>query len=143
MCLGVIFPTTGLAIVLRLSPLLTNTAAGRALSSLSARNHRVFRTLVPLTPPICALVFVMAGTGLRPDVIAQREILALGGVYVLLRGLGKHARVYLGCRTSKVSRPIRQYLGVWMLPQAGLAIGLLPFMQVSPLMGRLGPALSG
>lgn len=137
--LSLIFITTACSIVFHLSPLLTNMAAGSVLVNLSARNHRLFRILEPITPPLYALFFVIAGTELKLDVILRGDILLLGSVYILARGLGKYGGVWAGCAMSNIGRPIRGNLGWCMLPQAGVAIGLVLFIQASPLMNGLPP----
>jgi len=118
-------------------------AAGCVLVNLSARNHRVFRILSPLTPPVYALFFVIAGTELRPGVILQKEIMLLGAAYVLARALGKYGGTYWGCHLSGVSAQVKRYLGLCMLPQAGVAIGLVLLIRVSPLSSRLDAARPG
>ncbi len=135
--LSVIFLMTASSIVFHLSPLLTNMAAGSVLVNLSARNHRLFRILEPLTPPLYALFFVIAGTELKLDVILRGDILLLGSVYILARGIGKYGGVWAGCAMSGIGKPIRGNLGWCMLPQAGVAIGLVLLIQASPLMQGL------
>ena len=138
--LGMILLTTAIAVVFELSPLLTNMAAGAVIINMSARNHRIFRALEPMTPPVYALFFVIAGTELRPGIIASGGILLWGAVYILLRGLGKYSGVWLGCLFSGTDPHIRHYLGYSMLPQAGVAIGLVLLIQASPLLEGLVPA---
>jgi Kef-type K+ transport system membrane component KefB len=135
--LGILFMTTALAIVFKLSPLLTNMAAGALIINLAPQNHRIFRFLEPFTPPIYALFFVIAGTELRPEILAQSEILLLGAVYIVARAAGKYGGVYLGARMSKVEPEIRNNLGICMLPQAGVAIGLVLLIQASSLVTEL------
>jgi Kef-type K+ transport system membrane component KefB len=137
--LGIVFITTAVAIVFHLSPLLTNMAAGCALINLSARNHRIFRTLEPMTPPIYALFFVVAGTELDPAILLDREIMVFGPVYVAFRALGKYGGVYLGARMSGVLPRIRNNLGLCMLPQAGVAIGLVLLIEASPISATMVP----
>jgi len=135
--LGLILMGTAVSIVFHLSPLLTNMVAGAVIINLSPRNHRIFRVLEPLTPPIYALFFIMAGIELRPGVIFKSEILLLGLVYIGFRAIGKYGGVYLGCKLSKTSGSIKKYLGFCMLPQAGVAIGLVLLIQTSPMMAQL------
>jgi Kef-type K+ transport system membrane component KefB len=137
--LGTIFLFTAASIAFHLSPLLANMAAGAVLINLSPRNHRLFRIIEPLTPPIYALFFVIAGTELQPAIIFQKEILVLGGVYIVFRAVGKYGGVYLGSIISKVGIKIRNNLGWCMLPQAGVAIGLVLLIQASPLAEILPP----
>lgn len=136
--LGVLFTTTAVAVVFHLSPLLANMSAGAIIINLSPDNHRIFRILRPLTPPIYALFFVIAGTELNPEIVTNGTVLLLGGVYVVARAVGKYGGVYIGCSMSGVSRRIRDYLGICMLPQAGVAIGLVLLVQASPLLEGLG-----
>ncbi len=138
--LGMLLMTTGLAVVLHLSPLLTNMAAGALIINLAPQNHRIFRFLEPFTPPVYALFFVIAGTELRPQILLNGEILVLGLVYILARAIGKYGGVYLGCALSKVEREIKVNLGICMLPQAGVAIGLVLLIQSSPLLAGVAPA---
>ncbi len=136
--LGILFLTTALAIVLHLSPLLANLAAGSLLINLSPRNHRIFRTLEPLTPPLYALFFVIAGTELNFQVMAQPGVLLFGAVYVAFRAVSKYSGIYLGCRVRQIPPPLRGNLGWCMLPQGGIALGLILMAQSSPLVTRTG-----
>ncbi len=136
---GLIFLETALAIVFHLSPLMSNMAAGTIIINLSARNHRIFRILEPLTPPIYALFFVIAGTELNPAVLLQEKILILGAVFILARGAAKYGGVYLGSAVSGAPKCVRKYLGFCMIPEAGVAIGLVLLIQASPLIVHLPP----
>lgn len=136
--LSTVFLSTAVAIVFHLSPLLTNMAAGCVLVNLAARNHRIFRILEPLTPPLYALFFVIAGTELNLAVIFKREILILGAVYIVARSIGKYGGVWLGCLASRIGEPIRGNLGWCMLPQAGVAIGLVLLVQTAPALQPAG-----
>ncbi|WP_319562014.1 cation:proton antiporter [Marispirochaeta sp.] len=137
--LGVVFLATAVAVIFELSPLLTNMAAGAVIINLSPSNHRIFRILEPLTPPIYALFFVIAGTELQPAILLQTQILVLGGGYILFRAIGKYSGVYFGSLIGKVRGTIRTYLGFCMLPQAGVAIGLVLMIQASSLVTYLSP----
>mgnify|MGYP006295637821 FL=1 len=135
--LGVLFTTTAVAVIFHLSPLLANMTAGAVIINMSPENHRIFRILRPLTPPIYALFFVIAGTELNPEIVTNGTVLFFGGIYVLARAVGKYGGVFVGCAMSRVSSKIRDYLGICMLPQAGVAIGLVLLVEASPLMEGL------
>lgn len=141
--LGWIFLLTAISIVFHLSPLLSNMAAGTALINLSPRNHRTFRILEPLTPPIYALFFATAGTELNPSILFRGEILLLGAVFIVVRGFGKYFGVWIGAVMAKSRANVRKYLGFCMLPQAGVAIGLVLMIQASPIVAELGPKQRG
>jgi Kef-type K+ transport system membrane component KefB len=131
--LGVIFLSTAIAISLELSPLLANMTAGAVVINISQKGHRIFRAISPLTPPLYAAFFAIAGTELKLAVLANPVVLGLGVVYVLSRAAGKYSGVWLGALAAKVPRTVRTYLGFSMLPQAGVAIGLVLLVQASPL----------
>lgn len=137
--IGMVFLFTAVAVVFKLSPLLANMAAGAVIINLSPKNHRIFRALEPITPPLYALFFVIAGTELNPAVLIQKDILIFGLIYILLRGAGKYSGVYIGCRVTGVKSVITKHLGLCMLPQAGVAIGLVLLIQASPMIGTLTP----
>ena len=138
--LGWIFLLIALSMVFHLSPLLSNMAAGCVIINLSPRNHRIFRNLEPLTPPIYALFFAIAGTELNPAVFVDRRILLLGLIFILARAFGKIGGVWGGALIAKSRANIRRYLGFCMLPQAGVAIGLVLTIQASPLAAALPAA---
>jgi len=132
--LGLLFVFTAVAIVFHLSPLLMNMMAGAVLINISSKNQKLFRILEPLTPPIYALFFVLAGLELQPAVIFQGNVLILGSVYIIARAAGKYSGVFAGGLITGTQPAIRKYLGFCMLPQAGVAIGLILLIQVSPIM---------
>ncbi|MBI9100282.1 MAG: cation:proton antiporter [Spirochaetaceae bacterium] len=138
--LALVLVETALAIFFHLSPLLSNMAAGAVLINISPRNHRIFRILEPLSPPIYALFFIIAGTELNPVILMQKEILLFGMVFILSRALAKYFGVSLGAKVAKSAHNIRRYLGLCMLPQAGVAIGLVLMIQASPVIQTMTEA---
>jgi len=130
----VIFLTISTAIVLHLSLLIANMMMGATLINLSHRNKRVFRVIEPLTPPIFALFFVLAGTELNLHVFTKGAVIVLGIIYILARFAGKYSGTYVSAIITKSTVEIRNYLGFCLFPQAGVAIGLVLFMQTSPVM---------
>lgn len=133
MTLGVVFALTGMSIILHLSPLLANMAMGAVVINLSPRNHRLFRQIEPLTPPIYALFFVIAGIELDPAIFLQAGVVAAGLVYIGARAAGRYGGAYTGSRICGVSAPIRRNLGTCMLSQGGIALGFVLLIQTSPL----------
>lgn len=131
--LGFVFLNTSLMNVFHLSSLLSNMAAGALLINLSSRNHRIFNALKPLTPPIYALFFAIAGTELNPMIFLQGSILIVGLVFVISRALGKYFGIKLGGFLSKTDKLSSNYLGLCMFPQAGVSIGLVLLLKTSPL----------
>jgi len=135
--LALVLVETTLAIFFHLSPLLSNMAAGAVIINISPRNHRIFRILEPLSPPIYALFFIIAGTELNPVALIKKEILLFGAVFIASRAFAKYFGVYLGAKAAKSANNIKKYLGFCMLPQAGVAIGLVLMIQTSPIIQTL------
>ncbi len=141
--LGLVFVLTAAAMAFGLSPLLTNMAAGAVIINISPRNHRLLKNIEPLTPPLYALFFVIAGTELRPDILMELPVVVLGVVYILTRAIGKYGGVAAGCLVCRTPAPLTRYLGLCMLPQAGVALGLVLFIEASPLLDALPAADRG
>jgi Kef-type K+ transport system membrane component KefB len=139
--LGCIFLFTAVAISLHLSPLLSNMMAGAVLINISRRGHRIFNVISPMTPPLYAAFFAIAGTELKLRVLADPAVLLTGVVFVLSRACGKYGGVWLGAWMARARKKVRDYLGLSMLPQAGVAIGLVLMIQASPLAGQAPEAM--
>lgn len=138
--LGVLLITTALANALHVSVLLVMTTVGMVMINLTPRNHRVFRALEPVTPPIFALFFVLAGCELELGLLRLPAVVVLGGAYLVARTLGKVLGAYAGARLAGAPAPMRRNLGWCMLPQAGVSLGLVLMVQSSPLSARMTPA---
>jgi len=76
------------------------------------------------TMPLNILFFVISGAELDLQVIAQPLILLVGVVYVIARSAGKYYGAMASCRLSKQNRLITDNLGITLLPQAGVALGM-------------------
>jgi len=128
-----LFLAIGLVPLLHLSLILTNMAAGAVIINLGARNHRIFHIIEPLTPPLYALFFVLAGTSINLSALSDSRVLILGLVYIVFRAIGKVGGVSLGAALAKSPPGIKRYLGLCMLPQGGVEIGLTLVIQASAL----------
>ncbi len=127
---AVVFIVTAGALALHLSPLLANMMFGAVLINLSPANRQLFMVLEPVTPPIFALFFILAGAELQLSVFfAELIIVGYGFVYLAARFAGKMAGAYLGARMMSAPAGVRRYLGFCLFPQAGVAIGLALFLQ--------------
>ncbi|MDE0445933.1 MAG: cation:proton antiporter [Spirochaetaceae bacterium] len=131
--LGVLFAATALVLLLHLSALIANMCAGVMLVNLAPRNRRVFAALEPITAPVFALFFILAGAELDLSVVGQGLVVVLGLVYLAARFAGKMAGVTLGSLAVNAPANVRRYLGFCLFPQAGVAIGLAMVVQGSSL----------
>ena len=70
----------------------------------------------------------------------KKEILLLGAVFIISRGVAKYMGIYWGAILCKSANNIKKYLGFCMLPQAGVAIGLVLMIETSPIIEMLSPS---
>jgi len=131
--LGIIFLTTSIAISLHLSPLIANMTLGMIIINLNKKNARILFSFEPMTPPLYAIFFAIAGAELNFAVFKNPMILLAGFVLIILRFAGKYFGIYIGGTALKIDKNVRKYLGLSLLPQAGVAIGLMLFVQASPV----------
>ena len=114
--------STGLAHVLNLSPLLSGMMMGAVHVNLNANPSRAFSTLNQYAPPLNILFFAFAGASLDLRVLSQIGFLGLG--YVAARFFGKVLGATFGAKIAKSDPNIVKYLGLALLPQGGISIGL-------------------
>ena len=74
--------------------------------------------------PINILFFVLSGAELDLTILSNPLVLLVGVVYIASRSLGKIGGAYASCRATKCSPSIQKYLGITLLPQAGVALGM-------------------
>ncbi len=76
------------------------------------------------TVPINVLFFVISGAELDLQILTNPITLIVGVVYILSRSASKYLGSYGSCRLCKCSAPITKNLGITLLPQAGVALGM-------------------
>ncbi len=76
------------------------------------------------TMPLNILFFVLSGAELDLQVLAQPITILVGVVYIIARSAGKYLGADISCRMSKQPKPICDNLGITLLPQAGVALGM-------------------
>ncbi len=76
------------------------------------------------TSPVFALFFVISGAELELGVFADVAIVIIGVVYIVFRSLGKYCGTYWSAKLVKCEPQICKYLGITLLPQAGVALGM-------------------
>lgn len=112
------------------SPLLTCMMAGAIYINLGKDPEKGNESLEKYTPPLFMLFFIISGATLDlsifyNDVNMLLIFLPIAIIYLLMRAGGKYAGAYLGSAMDKEADPrIKKYLGLMLLPQAGVAIGL-------------------
>ncbi len=76
------------------------------------------------TSPILALFFVLSGAELELSVFTDLAIVGIGLVYIIFRSLGKYWGAYFSAKATNCDSNICKYLGITLLPQAGVALGM-------------------
>ena len=76
------------------------------------------------TTPILILFFVISGAELELTVFSDIIVVLIGVVYIISRSLGKYIGAGISAEISKCDPNIVKYLGVTLLPQAGVALGM-------------------
>lgn len=106
------------------SPLLACMALGGVLVNIYRdRIDTVLKTTDTFTPPIFMIFFVISGAGF--EVSALPAIGLIGILYVVVRVIGKVAGAWFGGKITKQEDKICKYLGPTLMPQAGVALGLV------------------
>lgn len=76
------------------------------------------------TAPLFVLFFVFSGAELDLSVFTDIAIVLIGVVYIIARSAGKYTGAYISAKSVKCSPDIVKYLGITLLPQAGVALGM-------------------
>ena len=120
--LSFVFLSIGAAMWLHFSVLLTTMALGATLVNLRVTSRTFFEVLQDIESPLYLLFFVLAGANLE---IASLRVIGLAGIsYFFARLIGKFTGAFLGSTISKTPKLIRKYIGLGLVPQAGVALGV-------------------
>ena len=76
------------------------------------------------TAPLYVLFFVVSGAELELGVFADIAIVGIGIVYIIFRSLGKYMGAFSSCKYAGCDENVTKYLGITLLPQAGVALGM-------------------
>ena len=117
-----VFLGVGLSELLGFSSLLFCMAIGAALANFSKVTDAVMEGTDRWTPPVFMLFFVISGAHFNFEVLKSVGI--AGILYLVFRSAGKYFGAMLGCIFTKAEKNVRKYLGITLLPQAGVAIGM-------------------
>ncbi len=76
------------------------------------------------TAPILILFFVISGAELELSVFADIAVVIAGIIYIISRSIGKCSGAFISAKMTKCNENITKYLGITLLPQAGVALGM-------------------
>ena len=127
---ALLFAFCGICAMLDVSPLLGCMSMGMIYINLTG-DERLFQQLNYFNPPILLLFFVRSGLNFdlgalvnTSESIGATPLLVVGVLYFLVRIIGKYAGAFFGCLVTKKDKKVRNFLGLALIPQAGVAIGL-------------------
>lgn len=136
----------GISSLFDVSPLLGCMIIGTVYINLT-KDEKLFLQVNYFSPPILLMFFVVSGLSFNLSALFSGESIlgsiplwAIGVIYFFMRIIGKYLGAYLGCLTIKKPKEVRNYLGLALIPQAGVAIGLAA-LGARTLGGEVGSAL--
>lgn len=130
--IGAVFLTASLSMIdfrigavhVQFSSLLVCMMLGTVFCNICPLSHDLMERSDKWTSPLFALFFVISGAELELSVFTDVAIVVIGLVYIIFRSLGKYFGAMGSAIISKCEPQICKYLGITLLPQAGVALGM-------------------
>ncbi len=120
--LGAVLVVAGLAQLLHVSSILTAIVLGTVVANLAKHHERPFHAIEGIEWPFLILFFLLAGASLQVEGLAETGVLAAG--YIVLRVIGRVLGTGVGGWLAGTPVAMRRWMGVALLPQAGIALGM-------------------
>jgi Kef-type K+ transport system membrane component KefB len=120
--LGIVFLCGGIALWMNVSFLISAIVMGAVIANLARHHTRPFHAIEGIESLFMIIFFVLAGASLEIGALATIGV--TGGIYILCRALGKYLGAWIGGYLSKSGQDNQLWMGVALLPQAGVAIGM-------------------
>ena len=144
--ISMLFLFCGICALLDISPLLGCLAMGMIYINVT-HDDKLFKQINYFSPPIMLIFFVRSGLNLQIDTLftptnntGSVSIIVIALLYFIVRMVGKYGGAFLGSHTVKADKNVRNYIGLALIPQAGVAIGLAA-MAARTLGGEIGENL--
>ncbi len=130
--IGVVLITASLSMLhfnigpveIHFSSLLTCMMLGTVFCNICPLSHDLMAASDKWTSPLFAIFFVISGAELELSVFGSLSIVVIGLVYIVFRSIGKYFGAMGSAVITKCSPQICKYLGITLLPQAGVALGM-------------------
>lgn len=106
------------------SLLLVCMMAGTVFCNICKSSEDLMNRIDGWTMPLNILFFVISGAELDLEVLSHPVTILVGMVYIIARSAGKYFGSSVSCTLTKQSKPITDNLGITLLPQAGVALGM-------------------
>lgn len=130
--IGAVFLTASLSMMdfhvgpvhIQFSSLLVCMMLGTVFCNICPLSHDLMAASDKWTSPLFALFFVISGAELELGVFTDVAIIIIGAVYILTRSAGKYFGTLYSAKLTHCGPKICKYLGITLLPQAGVALGM-------------------
>ena len=109
---------------LEMSSLLTCMMIGAVFCNIREDAVMILDGVERWTPALFMLFFILSGAELDFSVMGNLAVVGICSVYIIARSAGKYLGARWGSMISKESKNVKNYLGLMLLPQAGVAIGM-------------------
>ena len=106
------------------SPLLTCMMLGTIFCNVCDFSEELMDRVDRWTSPLFALFFVISGAELDLSVFTKGMLVVVGVIYIASRSVGKYTGAFTSAKLAKSDKNIVKYLGITLLPQAGVALGM-------------------
>ena len=106
------------------SSLLACMALGTVFCNICEVSEELMERADRWTTPVLILFFVISGAELELSVFADIMVVVIGAVYIISRSLGKYFGAGISAKIAKSNPIVVKYLGITLLPQAGVALGM-------------------
>lgn len=121
------------AVTIGFSSLLVCMMLGTVFCNLCDFSEELMDRMDRWTGPVMVLFFVISGAGLDFSVFAHWQVIVAGVVFILVRSAGKIFGANVSSRMMHCEPTVQKYLGITLLPQAGVALGMsLTAMSLGP-----------
>ena len=106
------------------SLLLVCMMTGTIFCNICATSEELMERVDNWVIPLNVLFFVISGAELDLEILSHPVTIIVGIIYILARSAGKYYGAAISCKLTKQSKPITDNLGITLLPQAGVALGM-------------------
>ena len=106
------------------SLLLVCMVTGTIFCNICETSEELMARIERWTAPLNMLFFILSGAELNLTVLANPMVILIGVVYIIFRSVGKIGGAYASCRMENATPVSQKYLGITLLPQAGVALGM-------------------
>lgn len=141
-----VFITVSLAMIdfhvgsvhVQFSSLLVCMMLGTVFCNICPLSHDLMERADKWTSPLYALFFVISGAELNLDILKNGYVVLAGVIYIIARSAGKYLGTLGSAELMKCEPKTCKYLGITLLPQAGVALGMCTIAAATPELGASG-----